>query len=90
MKKYISASSNWNNGWRDNIPGEVRARLSECRNTWQDIEIMGRAMKLANPDKSVDECAERILDWVLDWNDQYDLDPSLDQYEELLRYIEEG
>ena len=90
MKKYISASSNWNNDWRDDIPGEVRTRLSECRNTWQDIEIMGRAMKLANPDKSVDECAERILDWVLDWNDQYDLDPSLDQYEELLRYIEEG
>ena len=88
MKRYISASK-WNNDWRYDIPGEVRSRLADCNNTWNDIKVMGRAMKVANPDRSAEDCAERILDWVLDWNNQFDqLDPTEAQYKELIKYIE--
>lgn len=88
MKKYIRASeSGWDNSWRDNIPGEVRSRLAECRNTWKDIKIMGRAMYEVNPDVDPEDCAVRILEWVCDWNNQYNLDPTVDQYNELVSYI---
>lgn len=88
MKRYISASK-WNNDWRYDIPGDVRSRLADCKNTWNDIKVMGRAMKVANPDRSAEDCAERILDWVLDWNNQFDqLDPTEAQYKELIKYIE--
>ena len=37
MKRYISASK-WNNDWRYDIPGDVRSRLADCNNTWNDIK----------------------------------------------------
>ncbi len=88
MKKYIKASSGWNNDWRDRIPGDVRERLYECHNTWEDVKIMGKAIKEANPDKDADECATRILDWM-DSNGQWRLgcEMTTAEYQELLDYI---
>ena len=88
MKRYIKASqSGWNDSWRDDIPGEVRERLCACCNRWTDLKIMGRAMKAVNPNRSAEECADRILEWVCDWNNQYQIDPSRAQYQELINYI---
>lgn len=89
MKRYIKASSEkWDNSWRDNIPGDVRERLAACCNSWKDIKIMARAMKAVNPNRSAEDCAERILEWVCDWNNQWQLDPTIDEYKELLAFIE--
>lgn len=88
MKIYVKASdSAWDNSWRDDIPGDVRERLAACCNRWNDIRIMGRAMQQVNPDRTAEECAERILEWVCDWNNQYTLDPTKEQYNELVNYI---
>lgn len=89
MKKYIISNSNkWNNDWRYKIPSEVRDRLNECHNTWDDVKIMGKAIKEANPDRDAEDCAVKILDWM-DSNGQwrFGCESTPEQYQELLDYI---
>lgn len=87
-KIVASDDSRWDDSWRDNISEEVYDRLCTCCNSWKDIKIMGRAIKAVNPTRSAEECAERILEWVCDWNNQWQLDPTEDEYKELLAYID--
>lgn len=86
MKRYVKAST-WDDSWRYKIPGEVLTRLGECRSTWEDAKIMGKAMKEANPDRDAEDCAVRIMDWLDSNNQFFLLDLTSEQHQEFIDYI---
>ena len=64
---------NYNDDWRNNIPNEMLNRLAECRNKAMDVVKMASAMHEVNPDKTKEQCFERMIEWVGDWNGQYNI-----------------
>lgn len=81
---------NWNDDWRDELKQdnyEVWERLAECRNNRNDIIIMSKLVVKYNPEKSKQECFDRILEWVTDWNNQINLYPVDDEYSKMLKQI---
>lgn len=81
---------NWNDEWREELKQdnyEVWERLAECRNNRNDIIIMSKLVVKYNPEKSEQECFDRILEWVTDWNNQISLYPVDDEYNKMLKQI---
>lgn len=81
---------NWNDDWRDELKAdsyEVWKRLAECRNTKKDIVTMSKLVCKYNPNKSKEECLDRILEWVTDWNNQFNLYPDKEEYDKMLRAL---
>jgi hypothetical protein len=62
----------FNDEWRYTIDNDIYIRLCECRNTKNDIFIMAKEMWKFNPNKKFEDCLDRMIEWVLDWNNQYD------------------
>ena len=81
-----------NNDWRDELEKTNEGcymRLCECRNTRNDIVIMSRLVKKYNPSMPVKECFIYMLEWVGDWNGQYNVtDLTKEEYKEMLDKIE--
>ena len=80
----------WNNDWReelktDNYP--VWERLAECRNTKRDIMVMAKLNCKYNPSRSKEDCLDRILEWVTDWNSQVNLYPDDEEYHDMLKKL---
>mgnify|MGYP006988857989 CR=1 FL=1 len=63
----------WNDNWRNTIPNDMLTRLAECRNKAMDIVAMATEMHKYNPNKTTESCFVRILDWVGDWNGQFEI-----------------
>lgn len=82
---------NWNDDWRielEKIDYGCYERLCECRNTKADIYRIARIMCKYNQTTSVEDCLDRTLEWLGDWNNQYDLvDISLSEYENLINRL---
>ena len=82
----------WNNDWRDElekINEGCYMRLCECRNTKNDIIIMSKLVKKYNPTMLAEECLIYILEWVGDWNGQYNVtDLTKEEYQNALDKIE--
>lgn len=81
-------SYNWNNDWRDELKENNYAiweRLCECRNTEKDILIMAKLNYKYNPSMGKEECLDRIIEWVTDWNNQYNIDFTKQEYDEMLK-----
>lgn len=82
----------WNDNWREELERDfenVYTRLCECRNTKNDIIIMSRIMYEYNPNKSAEECLDRMIEWVGEWNNQYDLIDTIlpQEYDNMLNKI---
>lgn len=80
----------WNNDWREELKTDsypVWERLAECRNTKRDIIIMAKLNYKYNPGKSKEDCLDRILEWVTDWNSQVNLYPDDEEYDEMLKKL---
>ena len=78
----------WNNDWRDElekINNGCYTRLCECRNTRNDIVSMSRLVKKYNPNMDAEDCFIYMLEWVGDWNGQYNItDLTTEEYKEML------
>lgn len=74
----------WNDDWRDNIPKSMLTRLAECRNKATDVIVMATEMHKSNPERTAEECFERMVIWVSNWNSQFEIfekiDPHWDWY----------
>ena len=81
----------WNNDWRIELSHkdpECYERLCDCVNTKKDIITMARLNYKHNPFKEKEDCLDRILEWVTDWNNQPNLYPSTAyEYSKLLAKI---
>lgn len=66
----------WNNDWRDELEKTNNGcyiRLCECRNTKNDIVIMSKLVKKYNPTMTAEDCLIYMLEWVGDWNGQFEV-----------------
>ena len=66
----------WNNDWRDELEKTNEGcyiRLCECRNTKNDIIIMAKLVKKYNPNMTAEDCLIYMLEWVGDWNSQFEV-----------------
>ena len=66
----------WNNDWRDELEKTNEGcyiRLCECRNTKNDIIIMAKLVKKYNPNMTAEDCLIYMLEWVGDWNGQFEV-----------------
>ena len=66
----------WNNDWRDELKKTNEGcyiRLCECRNTRNDIIIMAKLVKKYNPTMTAEDCLIYMLEWVGDWNGQFEV-----------------
>ena len=64
----------WNDDWRydrDEVSEEIIDRLGDCKNKPMDVVVMASAMWQYNPHRTKEECFERTMTWVGDWNNQY-------------------
>ena len=77
----------WNDDWRKGLSKlypDCYDRLCECRNIKSDIPIIVRFMMWYNKDRKNYEVVNRVIDWLTDWNEQTELIPTQDEYNELL------
>ena len=81
----------WNNDWRDELESTnygCYERLCECRNTKKDILRMAKLVKKYNPDMPAEECLIYMLEWVGDWNGQYNVtDLTKEEYSDMINAI---
>ena len=77
----------WNNDWRSELEiknPECYERLCECRNTKNDILIISRIMYKYNQNRTKYDCLDRTIEWLTDWNSQFELCLSETEYQEIL------
>lgn len=80
----------WKDEWREELRDENKPcydRLSECRSKHSDIKIIAKLMYKYNPDKSKEECLDRTILWITDWNSQVSLIPDEEEYKKILLSI---
>lgn len=79
---------NWNDDWRIELAQkypDCYERLCDCVNIKKDILTMAKLNYKYNPFKSKEDCLDRILEWVTDWNSQLDLYPKTEvEYNKIL------
>jgi len=84
-------SAIWNDDWREELKKDnydIWERLAEYRNNRKDIIYMAKLMYKYNLDKTKQDCLDRMLEWVTDWNSQASLYPgSEDEYNKMLASI---
>lgn len=91
MKKYIKSASDTFNPeripWNQYISQDVLDRLSDCRSRRSDLPILRDAIwqyiqdNNAQDEWSLEDAAVLALEWVGDWNNQYNVtDITEDQY----------
>ena len=77
----------WNDDWRSELETknpECYKRLCECKNTKNDILIISRLMYKYNQDRTKYDCLDRTIEWLTDWNSQFELYLSETEYQEIL------
>ena len=77
----------WNNDWRSELEiknPECYERLCECRNTKHDILIIATLMYRYNQDRTKEDCLDRTIEWITDWNNQIEIYPNEEDYQKIL------
>jgi hypothetical protein len=76
-----------NNDWRSELEiknPECYERLCECRNTKHDILIIAKLMYRYNQDRTKEDCLDRTIEWITDWNNQIEIYPNEEDYQKIL------
>lgn len=72
--------NNWNDNWRNKLKEKspsIYERLCECRNTKKDLLIIACYIFSYNHiHKTKEECLDRAIQWLTDWNNQVELIPN--------------
>ena len=67
----------WNDDWRKELEKtkpECYIRLCECRNTKADVILMAKLMyKYNSYNTDPEDCFIRMIEWVGDWNNQFNI-----------------
>ena len=82
--------NNWNDDWREALESKnerLMVRLAECRSISQDIPIIAQEMYRYNRPKTKEQCLDRTIEWITDWNNQYNLVPEPEEYDSFLSKI---
>ena len=91
-RKWHKEMEKWNNDWTNElkiINYDCYERLAECRNNKKDLLIMANLVLKYNSNRGNRNCLDRIIEWVTDWNNQFELFDYLDDnYEKLLKRME--
>ena len=69
----------WNDDWRTELKDSNEncyLRLCECCNRKFDILIIAGLMYKYNQYRTKEECLDRTIEWIIDWNSQVELYPS--------------
>lgn len=77
----------WNDDWREELEKDNEPcynRLCDCRNTKADIRIIAKLMYKYNLAMGKDECLHRTLEWITDWNNQYNIDLTQEEFDEII------
>lgn len=81
----------WNDSWREELERDYYdafIRLCECRNRKADIPLMSMLMYSYNyKNHSAEECLDRMIEWVVGWNNQDELEISCEDYEKMLKKV---
>ena len=90
MKREVNKMK-FNDEWRTELK-EKNARcfdrLGDCRSTVNDVVIMAKYVHKYNPTISKEDCFNRMIEWVCDWNNQFELFDKIDkQYDKLLAKV---
>ena len=84
-----NSDKNWNDDWREELKTEdieCYDRLADCHNYRRDILKIAKLMyKFNSSNKTKEECLDRTIAWITDWNSQPHL--MLDE-EEYVKYLE--
>ena len=80
----------WNDDWRTELEENnygCYIRLCECRSLKADIICITKIMHKYNPSKDINDCLDRTIEWICDWNGQYYLadDLTMDEYENMIK-----
>lgn len=82
----------WNDHWVNELEVvnyDCYERLADCRNIKKDILPMAKLMLKYNFNKGAEACLDRIVEWITDWNSQFELfDYIDDNYEKFLKRME--
>ena len=74
----------WNDDWRDELKEDCWLRLCECNNRKSDIVVIVNLMYKYNHDRTKEECLDRTIEWLTDWNSQIELYPTDEEYKKFL------
>ena len=78
----------WNDDWRTELEEtnyRCYERLCDCRNIRKDIVTITKLMIKYNPTFDKKECLERTLEWIGDWNNQFEItDMTKDEYNDVM------
>ena len=77
----------WNDDWRKELRltnENCYNRLCECRNTKHDILIIAKLMYRYNQDRTKEDCLDRTIEWITDWNNQIEIYPNEEDYQKIL------
>lgn len=70
----------WNDNWRNELEEKqpkVYERLCNCINKKTDILVIAKYIYLYNKENyTKQECLERTIQWLTDWNNQVELIPT--------------
>ena len=78
----------WCDDWRTELKENnygCYERLCECRNNANDVVLMANLMHKYNPTIDKEDCLNRMIEWVGDWNNQFELmDKMLTDFDDYL------
>lgn len=81
----------WDDSWRQKAETDFTDcfyRLCDCCNVKADIVVIASLMHEYNDHMSAEECFDRTLEWIGDWNGQYNLtDLTPNEYEAMLKKV---
>ena len=83
-------SDTWNNDWRDELKTDDYAaweRLADCRNRRSDIKKYAKLIYKYNPNRTKEDCLDRSIEWITEWNNQPNLIPDDEEYKKIIESI---
>ncbi len=78
---------NWNDDWREELKRDDYAaweRLADCKNRRSDVKKYAKLIYKYNPNRTKEECLDRSIIWLTDWNNQVHLVPDDDEYKKII------
>lgn len=79
-KKPVPDKEEWNDDWRNKLEHDypsVYSRLQNCNNTKRDLLIIACYIFTYNHMfKTKEQCLDRAIQWLTDWNGQTELIPT--------------
>ena len=80
----------WNDDWRTELrqeDPELMNRLANCTNKTRDLKVIAKIMWKYNQSRTKEECLDRTIAWLTDWNNQVELIPDSEEYKKILEFM---